>query len=73
MGNRVRHVRDLTCDGDLRRAYVRNLPRELSCLTDAAIAIARRDGRFGHIPEASRHRSARAREAPGPVPDPPGE
>jgi len=49
-----------------------DLPRNLSCLTDAAIAIVRRDGRFSHIPEASRHRSARAREAPGPVLDPPG-
>jgi len=44
MENRVHHVRDLTCDGDRRRAHVRNLPRNLSCLTNAAIAIVRRDG-----------------------------
>ncbi len=72
IGNRVRHVRDFTCDGDRCRAHVRNPPRSLSRLTDAAIAIVRCDGRFGHMPEASRHRSARAREAPGLIPGPPG-
>ena len=71
-GNRLHHLRDLTCDGDRCRAHVRNLPRSLACLTDAAIAIARCDGRFGHMPGANRHRSARAREAPGLIPGPPG-
>ncbi len=61
IGNRVRHLRDLTCDGDRCRAHVRNPPRSLSRLTDAAIAIVRCDGRFGYMPEASRHRSGRAK------------
>ncbi len=71
-GNRLHCVRDLTCDGDRCRAHVRNLPRSLSCLTGAAIAVVRCDGRFGHMPEAGRHRPARAREALDLVPGPPG-
>jgi len=73
MENRVHCVRDFTCDEDRCRAHVRNLPRNLSCLTNAAIAIVRCDGRFGHIPEASRHQSARAREALDMILDPPGK
>ncbi len=70
--SRVHCVRGFTCDGDRCRAHVRNLPRSLSCLTGAAIAVVRCDGRFGHMPEAGRHRSARAREALDLIPGPPG-
>ena len=72
MENRVHYVRDFTCDEDRCRAHVRNLPRNLSCLTNAAIAIVRCDGRFSHRPEANRHYAARAQEALDLILDPPG-
>ena len=50
---RVHYVRDFTYDEDRCRAHVRNLPRNLSCLTNAAIAIVRCDGRFSYMPEAT--------------------
>ncbi len=40
-----------------RRA--RHMPRSLSCLTNAAVAIARRGGRFSCMPAADRHYAAR--------------
>ncbi len=43
--------------------YVRHLPRNLACLSNAAIAIVRCDGRFRYIPEANRRYAARAQEA----------
>lgn len=43
------------------RAYVRHLPRNLACLANEAVAIARCDGRF--LPEANRHYAARAQAA----------
>ena len=61
--NRLHYVRDFTYDEDRCRAYVRHLPRNLSCLTNAAIAIARCDGRFRYLPEANRHYAARAQDA----------
>jgi len=73
MENRVHCVRDFTDDEDRCRAHVRTLPRTLSCLTNAAIAIVRRAGRFSHMPEANRHSAARDPEAPDRVLDPPGE
>jgi len=70
--NRVHYVRDFTYDEDRCRAHVRNLPRNLSCLTNAAIAIVRCDGRFGYMPEANRHYAARAQEALDLILGPPG-
>ena len=61
--NRLHYVRDFTYDEDRCRAYVRHLPRNLACLTNAAIAIVRCDGRFRFLPEANRHYAARAQEA----------
>ena len=61
--NRLHYVRDFTYDEDRCRAYVRHLPRNLSCLTNVAIAIVRCDGRFRFLPEANRHYAARAQEA----------
>ena len=61
--NRLHYVRDFTYDEDRCRAYVRHLPRNLACLSNAAIAIVRCDGRFRYIPEANRHYAARAQEA----------
>ena len=70
--NRVHYVRDFTCDEDRCRAHVRHLPRNLSCLTNAAIAIVRCDGRFSYMPEANRHYAARAQEALDAILVPPG-
>ena len=61
--NRLRNVRDFTYDEDRCRAWVRHLPRNLACLTNAAIAIVRCNGRFRYLPEANRHNPARAQEA----------
>ena len=70
--NRLRYVRDFIYDEDRCRAHVRNLPRNLSCLTNAAIAIVRCDGRFSYMPEANRHYAARAQEAHEAIMVPPG-
>ena len=61
--NRVHYVRDFPYDEDRCRAYVRHLPRNLACLTNAAIAIVRCNARFRYLPEANRHYAARAQEA----------
>ena len=47
-------MRDFIYDDDRCRAHVRHLPRDLSCLTNAAIAIVRCDGRLRFLPEAKR-------------------
>jgi len=47
---------------DYCRAHVRCMPRNLSCLTNAAIAIVLCGGRFQYIPQANRHNAARPRE-----------
>ncbi len=70
--NRVHYVRDFTYDEDRCRAHVRHMPRNLSCLTNAAIAIVRCDGRFSYMPEANRHDAARAQEAIDAILIPPG-
>ena len=70
--NRVHYVRDFTYDEDRCRAHVRHMPRNLSCLTNAAIAIVRCDGRFSYMPEANRHYAARAQEAIDAILIPPG-
>ena len=61
--NRLHYVRDFTYDEDRCRAWVRHLPRNLACLTNAAIAIVRCNGRFRYLPEANRHYAARAQDA----------
>jgi len=53
----------LPCDEERCRAHVRHVPRNLSCLTNAAIAIVRCGRRFQYIPRANRHYAARARKA----------
>ena len=61
--NRLHYVRDVTYDEDRCRAWVRHLPRNLACLTNAAIAIVRCNRRFRYLPEANRHYAARAQDA----------
>ena len=69
--NRLHYVRDFTYDEDRCRVRVGNLPRNLACLTNAAISIARHAGRFAHLPPANRHYAARPQEALDAVPTPP--
>ena len=61
--NRVHYVRDFTYDEDRCRASVRNLPRNLAALSNAAISIVRVRGEFKYIPPANRHYAARPQDA----------
>ena len=69
--NRLHYVRDFTYDEDRCRVRVGNLPRNLACLTNAAISIVRHAGRFAYLPPANRHYAARPQEALDAVPTPP--
>ena len=71
--NRVHYVRDVSFDEDRCRAHVRNLPRNLSCLTNAAISIVRCNRRFSYMPRANRRYAARAQEAIDAILIPPGK
>ncbi len=61
--NRLHYVRDFTYDEDRCRVYVRDLPRNLACLTNTAISIIRCQSGFRYVPEANRHFAARPQEA----------
>ena len=61
--NRLHYVRDFTYDEDRCRVYVRDLPRNLACLTNTAISIIRCLPQFRYVPEANRHFAARPQEA----------
>ena len=61
--NRLHYVRDFTYDEDRCRVYVRDLPRNLACLTNAAISIVCCQSEFEYLPEANRHFAARPQEA----------
>ena len=61
--NRVHYVRDFSFDEDRSRIRAGKLPRNLACLSNAAIAIVRMRGRFEHQPQAHRHYAARQAEA----------
>ena len=50
-------------DEDRCRVYVRDLPRNLACLTNTAISIIRCQTEFPYVPEANRHFSKRDQEA----------
>ena len=65
--NRLHYVRDFTYDED----HVRHMPRNLACLTNAAIAIVRCDDRFRYLPEANRHYAARPQDALDAILNPP--
>ena len=64
------YVRDFTYDEDRCRVWVRDLPRNLACLTNAAISIIRCQSGFRWVPEANRHYAARPQEALGPAAGP---
>ena len=61
--NRLHHVRDAAFDEDRSRVRVGRMPRNLACLSNAAISIVRLRGRFRHQPQAHRHYAARHDEA----------
>ena len=61
--NRLHYVRGFTYDEDRRRVYLRDLPRSLACLTNAAISMIRGLPQFRYVPEANRHFAARPQEA----------
>ena len=69
--NRLHYVRDFTYDEDRCRVHVGNLPRNLACLTNAAISIVRCGGRFEFLPPANRHYAARPQEALDTILNPP--
>ncbi len=68
----VSHFRDFIYDENRCRTHIPDLPRSFSCLTNAAIAIVRRDGCFRCIPETNRRYAARAQETLGLIMDAPG-
>lgn len=70
--NRVHYVRDFTYDEDRCRVYVRDLPRNLACLTNTAISIIRCQPQFRYVPQANRHFAKRTGEALALLLDPPG-
>ena len=70
--NRLHYVRDFTYDEDRCRVYVRDLPRNLACLTNTAISIIRCQPQFRYVPEANRHFAKRTGEALALLLDPPG-
>lgn len=61
--NRLHYVRDFSYDEDRSRVRNGKLPRNLACLSNAAISIVRLRGRFRHQPQAHRHYAARQDEA----------
>ena len=61
--NRVHYVRDVAYDEDRSRSRTGKLPRNLACLSNAAISIVRMRGEFRHQPQAHRHYAARQGEA----------
>ena len=61
--NRLHYVRDMAYDEDRSRVRTGRLPRNLACLSNAAISVVRMRGRFRHQPQAHRHYAARQAEA----------
>ena len=61
--NRLHYVRDFTYDEDRCRVRVGHLPRNLACLSNAAISIVRTENRFEHLPPSTRHYAAHPEEA----------
>lgn len=56
-------MRNSNHDEDRCRFHVLHMPRNLSRLTSATIAIVRCNGQLRNLPEANRHYAARAKEA----------
>jgi hypothetical protein len=61
--NRLHHVRAVAFDEDRSRVRTGRLPRNLACLSNAAISLVRLRGRFRYQPQAHRHYAARQGEA----------
>ena len=56
-------MRDFSFDEDRSRVRAGRLPRNLACLSNAAISIVRMRGRFRRQPQADRHHAARQADA----------
>jgi len=56
--NRLHCVRDVSCDEDRSTVHVGAMPRNLACLSNAAISIVRMRGEFRCLAPARRHQSA---------------
>jgi len=56
--NRLHYVRDVSCGEDRSTVRVGAMPRNLACLSNAAISIVRMCGEFRCLPPARRHQSA---------------
>ena len=69
--NRNHYVRDFTYDEDRCRVRARHTPRNLTCVSNMAIAIIRLDARFEYIPPANRHFASRGQEALDAIMKPP--
>ena len=65
-------MRDFTYDEDRCRVDVRDVPRNLACLTNTAISIIRCQPQFRYVPEANRHFADRTEEALALLPGLPG-
>ena len=61
--NRLHYPRDWSWDEDRSRVRSGKLPRNLACLSNAAISIVRLRGRFQHQPQSQRHYAARQGDA----------
>ena len=59
----LHYVRDFSFDEDRSRIRNGKLPRNLACLSNAAIAVVRMRGRFRHQLQAHRHCAARQVDA----------
>ena len=60
--NKLHHVRDWSYDEDRCRVAAGELPHNLASLTNVAIALIRREGRFRSIAQANRHYAAAVQE-----------
>ena len=69
--NRVHHVRDVSCHEDRSRVRTGHLPRNLACLNNLAISIARIQSRFEFLPQAHRHYARRPQDAVRQLLEPP--
>lgn len=69
--NRLHSVRDFPYEQDRCRVNVRDLPRNLACLTNTASSIVRCQSDFQYIQEANRLVPARPQKAPDLLLNPP--
>ena len=62
--NPVHDVSDAAYDEDRSRVRTGRMPRNLACLSNAAISIVRMRGEFRHQPQAHRHYATKQADTP---------